>query len=145
MNRGIYLSLLEKGDDYEKIEITILDRVDKLSSCIYLGVGGLENLIFILRKFKLPTYQGSCPLEFGRFDSGYAGGALKALLSFTPSGLILIDLTLMSDAKHVAENNEIRHFILSSTKEKLAQFIDELDGIHSGKRIEATCHSVFKH
>jgi hypothetical protein len=99
--------------------------------------GGLENLIFILNKFKFPTYKGSCPLAFGRFDSCYAGGVLKMLLSFTPDGLILINLISMSDADYVHGNKEIRHFLISATNEKMAQFIDELKGINSGARIDA--------
>jgi len=45
--------------------------------------------------------------------------------------------TRFQSADYVHGNKEIRHFLISATNEKMAQFIDELKGINSGARIDA--------
>lgn len=137
MEKKICLSLIEKDDDYENIQINIFNGLATFTSYIYLNVGGLENLIFVLNKFKAPTYTNDCPIAFGNFDSSNAGGALKALLTFTPNGLIQIDITLMSNLKDEFEHKQVRQFVLIGTIKKLDQFIDELGCLLSGTGVEA--------
>lgn len=137
MEKKICLSLIEEDDDYENIQITIFNGLATFTSFIYINVGGLESLIFVLNKFKAPTYINGCPIALGSFDSNTAGGALKALLTVTPDGLIQIDATLMSNLEDESGHKQVRQFVLIGTLKKLDQFIDELGCLLSGTAVEA--------
>ena len=139
MSKGIRFSLIEKDDDYLMICVAVQDELTTLSDSIFINNDGIENLISTLKKFRL--YQDSDNFSFalGRFEKGYAGGAVKVCLLFDSMRKIIIDVHIRRnshDSDGQVEVSEAR-FHLKSDSSKLDQFIHGLETIDSGDDTEA--------
>jgi hypothetical protein len=91
------LSVDRNDPDYLYMHVRGADENASISTYIYVGHSALREVAARLNKFKEHGTGGLCDLEFGKFGTEYAGGALHARLHIQTLGAINITIRLQAE------------------------------------------------
>jgi hypothetical protein len=140
MQEGIRFSIIGSDEDLIELEINVCDGNSFFSNSVYISHEPIENLIFVLKKFKYPEYRDTYSFVFGAFGNGYAGGAIKVALKFEEIGFIFISTNLESEFETLCEEKVASQatFHLVSDEAMLVTFVAELVALESRARSDAT-------